>query len=764
MKKSRTRHLWRSKILVNACLLVVIPLLAVGGGFSLLYFENVQRNLMMQNEDYLSMTKARLEQALANVETQTVQWMKLNIGTMSSIENSTFTRDYLELMRYVNSLEVLKNSNNWMERVVFCHGASGTLLDSEYGIVLLKDYRYREIFDALDTANAQTGWYRITGADAHESVLFVNRLPRNTSGAQDTLIAVLSQAKLNVEINPLPKVIPSASFVLIDQRGKILFPTGEDEAVLLPPDVHRLHVGSSTSFYWLDGTEMVTTYAVGESGWKVLATGPRGVVFAGAAWVWQMVVSIMGVGLFLSVLSILLFSQWMYKPFQGLMKTFTRIAPERIHAQRTAEQPQVLDEVAYFQDTIANVHQEKTAYMDRWQSVQQVIVQQYLLLLLRNGRYAAMETIPDTLPKNSAVIVSVMHLEAHSNRDSLLSQDRPLAFTAIENIAQELLSEYPHLRGYLLAQYPTCFILVCFPTRTLPEIEINNDMRAYWLHVQEALLHYLNIHVSIGVGRLYENQLDASLSHNEALMAMRYHLLGMQELDACFYREAIGDAQSVSLRYPTALEMRIVAHLKENKLDAAQLDLLEFGQQVQHSGSYLFCRQAYQLLLATIVQTLIRDDRWAELVLEDHLFEALGECVTLLEMQNWMRDRVFPLFSHLQQQQDNGDGAQRIVEGVLRYVEEHITGDLSLLQCADAVGISASYLSRIFKRCCGVAFLEYVTGKKIDYVKERLRTTQESIGELAAQVGYSERNLYRTFIKLEGLSPGNYREKNQQAE
>ncbi len=721
----------------------------------MLYSGNVQRSQMNQNQDYLSMTQARLEQAFSNVETQAAQWMKLNIGTFSSKENETFAKNYLRLMRIVHSLEVLKNSNEWMERVIFRHGISGMLLDSEYGIVLLRDYRMQNVLDILIAEDMPIGWHALSNQQGDGTFLFVSQLPRNAEGAQDTLIVVLSKAKLAAEINPLPKVIPGSQFTLLEQGGHIFYPIALTDTGLLPPDVHNLTTGSGTRSYRMNGTDMVTTYAVGASGWKLLATGPFYKVYSDIAWVWQMALSIMGVAAFLSVLCIVLFSNWMYKPFQVLMDTFMHIAPWRQNAR-----PQVLDEVAYFQDTITNVQREKAAYMNRWQSVQQVITQQYLQQLLRNGRYAALDTVPEALPQHSAAAVALMHLESRGSKDSLLS-DRPLAFSAIENIAQELLEEYPHLGGHILAQYPTGFSLICFPARTIPDGEIYGSMRAYLMHLRETLQHYLDIRISIGVGRLYENRLDASLSHSEALMAMRYHLLGTKDEGVCFYHEVMEDAQDVKLHYPAALEARIICHLKENKLDAAHHDLDKFGQQIQDSGSYPFCRQAYMLLLASIVQTLVREERWAEMVLGDNLFESLNECITLQEMQDWMVQYVFRLFAKLQQEEDGEGSAQRIVDAVQRYVRDNIKGDLSLIQCADAVGISASYLSRIFKRYCGASFLEYVTGKKIDYVKERLLTTQESIGELALQVGYSERSLYRIFIKLEGMSPGSFREKNQ---
>ena len=46
----------------------------------------------------------------------------------------------------------------------------------------------------------------------------------------------------------------------------------------------------------------------------------------------------------------------------------------------------------------------------------------------------------------------------------------------------------------------------------------------------------------------------------------------------------------------------------------------------------------------------------------------------------------------------------------------------------------------------------------MNYVKSRLCETSKSIGEIAEEIGCSERTLYRTFIKTQGISPGAYRE------
>ncbi|MDL2319371.1 AraC family transcriptional regulator, partial [Eubacteriales bacterium OttesenSCG-928-A19] len=774
-RERKPRHLWRSRILINTSLLVVLPLLIVGGSFSWLFFNDAQQNQITQNEDYLQMSVGRLEQAFSTIENQAAQWMRLNIGLTSIPPQDGIARDYLRQMRLVNSMEVQKHSNDWIERVIYRHGGSGMVLDSEYGDVISRLYPYWPLVSRLYDGGVPTGWWHFH--EGTRGIFFVNWFPRNSIGEQDMLVVQLSEALLASEMNPLPGIVPGASFVLLDQQGRVMYPLEGAAALpdMLDPDA--LRPGAGSVLYQRDGAARIASYAQGMSGWTLVADGERGVVLSNAMIVWQAAMTIMVVGALVSVLCIVLFSRWIYSPFQKLLSTFggeqagdeeqepmPSEGPPRQGASRQGRV--VLDEVAFLQDSIASVQQQKSAYMDRWQALAQVAGQQYLQLLLRGDQYAALETLPDTFPREIGVIVCAMHLEDGADRDAPPLRDRLLAFGAIERIAQELLSELPLLQGHVLTQYPTGFTFVCFPAQDIAEAAAQDAVRRFGLELLDALEARLGIvsqAVSLGVGRLYAEHFDASLSYNEALMAMRYHLLGGNRREICFYADVVSDAEDISLHYPRTLEARILASLKESRMDAAREGLEAFGRQIQRSGSYAFCRQAYLLLLTGIIQLLVRDDRMAETVLRDNLLASFEQCVSLTKMQNFILRRVFPYFETLRQQEESDDAAERAVAMVQQYVQEHVTDDLSLQQCADRVGISASYLSRIFKRVSGMTFLEYVTSKKIAYVKDRLRDSQDNIGDIALEVGYSERNLYRTFVKLEQMSPGAYREKARRA-
>lgn len=750
MKREKKRRVWRTRIILNTCLAVVLPLLLISACFSALYMRFVQENIVSQNEAYVNMTAVRMEQALSKVKTQVMQWANDNEGLSSA--NVDFAADHLTHSRIVSSLEWLLASNDWMERVMYYQVSSGTIVDTEYGRVVLSDYKYSPALDQARDSAYQSTWMNLSYADGRSELVFMYKLPSNAYAQErDIVLAVISRGKLAVEINPMPGIMPDAFFTLLDSVDNRLYPLGDAEAIL-PPDWNAL-AGSGTLEFSHAGQAHLCTYATTNEGWRLLASGARGALLSEACWVLQMAIGIVLFGTLLSILSIASFSRWIYRPFQELAESFDHLMPEP--AARTGQ----MDEVAYLHDALERFNREKKEYIGKWQSAQPAVVRQYLRALLHNGRYAVMERMPDSLPQHSGVIVAMMWVETYRKANEFLENERPLALGAVENIAQELLDEQPTLRGIVLSHYPEGFTVVCFPDGSLCEEEVSAGIRAYCAHVQEAVLHYLDIYLAAGVGRLYENHLDASLSHNEAHMALRYNLLTAGSTQSvCLYAEVRQYTQADNLSYPQQHEARLLAHLKDGQMEAAARDLEAFTQQAQASGSFLFCNQACMLLLAKLIQTIIKDGKWVEMLLEDDLFLDLSSCQTIVEVQSWMEKRVFPFFSALQEREDVLDSARRQVEAVCAYVGAHVTGDLSLVQCAAACGISASYLSRIFKRSKGVSFLEYVTAQKMDYVKARLCETAKSIGDIAEEIGCSERTLYRTFIKTQGVSPGAYRE------
>ncbi len=85
---------------------------------------------------------------------------------------------------------------------------------------------------------------------------------------------------------------------------------------------------------------------------------------------------------------------------------------------------------------------------------------------------------------------------------------------------------------------------------------------------------------------------------------------------------------------------------------------------------------------------------------------------------------------------------------------------LRVSDVAAEVGSNRTYVSNYFNREAGTTFYDYVNDRRIGYAMNLLKTTQESVKNIAYRSGFnSPQNFIRVFIKSNGMSPGEFRRK-----
>ena len=102
----------------------------------------------------------------------------------------------------------------------------------------------------------------------------------------------------------------------------------------------------------------------------------------------------------------------------------------------------------------------------------------------------------------------------------------------------------------------------------------------------------------------------------------------------------------------------------------------------------------------------------------------------------------------------------KLREDILAYIEEHYRDvDLTQAQMADYFSISTYTLSRIFRNDVGIGFVTYVNAKRVEYAKEILLTTEDSVHDVALKSGFdNDNNFYKVFKANVGMSPTVFRE------
>lgn len=84
---------------------------------------------------------------------------------------------------------------------------------------------------------------------------------------------------------------------------------------------------------------------------------------------------------------------------------------------------------------------------------------------------------------------------------------------------------------------------------------------------------------------------------------------------------------------------------------------------------------------------------------------------------------------------------------------------LSLNVISSKFGLSPSQLSQLFKDEMNMTITDYLTELRISHAKERLKKTQDSVKDIASQVGYTNVSSFiRRFKQVTKLTPGQYRE------
>jgi len=95
-----------------------------------------------------------------------------------------------------------------------------------------------------------------------------------------------------------------------------------------------------------------------------------------------------------------------------------------------------------------------------------------------------------------------------------------------------------------------------------------------------------------------------------------------------------------------------------------------------------------------------------------------------------------------------------------RYIWTHYTRKLSLREIAKASGLSAPYLSTIFKEEMGENLSNYLNRLRIEKAATMLITTNMSISEIAKTCGFEDQSWFSKIFKNNtNLTPGKYRER-----
>ena len=144
--------------------------------------------------------------------------------------------------------------------------------------------------------------------------------------------------------------------------------------------------------------------------------------------------------------------------------------------------------------------------------------------------------------------------------------------------------------------------------------------------------------------------------------------------------------------------------------------------------------------------------------LRDFYIRKLDDIFTIKEIWD-LHDEMVIDYTKKMRKYLRSDTNSRHINVCKEYIYAHIKERITIEDMADELGVSASYLSRLFKKETGVSASVYIRGQKIEMAKNLLQYSEYSMIDIANRLSFSSQSHFiQQFREVTGMTPKKYRD------
>ena len=334
--------------------------------------------------------------------------------------------------------------------------------------------------------------------------------------------------------------------------------------------------------------------------------------------------------------------------------------------------------------------------------------------------------------------------------------DRDLMLFAVNNVVGEILNGEIVLKPIVIND---CQITILGNENRLAE-KLRDFAFAASERIQQVVKGVLGFTVSIGISRLIYNYSEIHRGYLDGIEALKQQiLLGYNAV--VFYQDIPG-MKSLKPVFPEELEQDLLNAVKMCDTLKAQ-DLLHWF--IERVFQVEVSRYEYQHALIRLVSDLLilvrESGNSSDILIKQgkSVFEQLLTLKTAGEIETWLSKFVLVRVIECNKNKVTNQH-KKIVDDTLAIIHEEYDTELTLESCAARLNYHPSYIRRVLKNEAGISFSDYLTLYRMDVAKKLLLETDMKILDISKKLKYTNpENFIRSFKKVEGITPGQYRDK-----
>ncbi|TDG00850.1 AraC family transcriptional regulator [Paenibacillus piri] len=750
------KYLYR--MLVFTLLLVFIPVASIGTISYYIASKDIELKVNKGNEQILLQNQMRIEQVLKSVELAAVQYLNSSI-VLDSLYSNITSEDFGTITDLAKGLYHVQS----------LAGVSGTYLInleqdwmiSSRGFTSASSYSNQDVLDEYIMRSKNLFWTAYDPAKEKPPAQGENL-------AMDTIRLVVKLPIAAAASKPRAMLIINMSYSVLEsylaqnqQLGSIYVLNAEREPFLasysspkLQDDMIANLKSATGSSGFFKGNDLAVTYKVAQyNNWSYVS-----VVSIDAITKESKKIALITLNACLAIFILFAAAAWygsrkMYTPIRKLFITMEELGDGAADLKKR-------DEFAYLEDRFHTLFSSRKE-LEQLHRVQMSQMKEFFLLKLFMGQITESEfsfkcdTYGFTARKKALAVLTLQIDTLQGSR--YLDRDKELLLFAINNIVNELIPADRMVGALLLDQSQVSLMT--------SEKEDPEELKAVFYETSELIklkVHeLLQLNISIGISRPFVKYTGAMDAYTEALEALKRRIsLGNDIILHYDDIETVSGNKGSAIASLNHVEDYMINALKGGDDVAAIQHFDEYVSSIMDRGVQFNDFQILMLQLITRIYQLVQQQGGSldQLVGSNSTVAHFMKLNTVQGISAWFKkDLLPPTLAFVKQRVESQylNTAHQMVQ----MIHEQYDQDISLESCADQLKFHPVYLSRVFKKEIGVTFIEYLTDYRVSMAKQLLETTNLKISEIAERLNYnSSTGFIRTFRKITGVTPGQYRE------
>lgn len=291
--------------------------------------------------------------------------------------------------------------------------------------------------------------------------------------------------------------------------------------------------------------------------------------------------------------------------------------------------------------------------------------------------------------------------------------------------------------------------------------QLYNDIYTLTEEIQKNINDYLNLSASIGVSLPFDDLKSAPRGYQEGIEALK-HRITLGKGVIIHFNSINSGKHSIVYHYPNDIESDLLDSIRIGDHDKSIENLKSWMNKAFPADQSI---REYQISMIRLLNQLliIKQENGISYeqinVHQESLFEELLSLQMSDEIEVWFKNRLIAPLVHVFLSRRDSE-YHNISEQIIHLIHEQYDKDITLEDCASKLHYNANYLSSVFKKETHYTFSEYLAAYRLKIAKQWLTENEMTITQIAENLQYNNpQNFIRSFRKVEGMTPGQYRTK-----